>query len=129
MIAKLVSECGYDSAAEVVRVAIINLYKDELPAYKVKMLQSGKKTQVQLKAEAEEREVEEGKAICEKLGGELKIGDGGGWVCQFKTYSFYDEFENEFPVRMLTPDVVDSQYYPSKERVLELKKLKNNGKQ
>jgi len=58
-------------------------------------------------------------SLCEDLGGTVEKGK-----CIYYTYDERLRFKQETPVNLLTQEIVDRQYFPSKERVEELQKKK-----
>jgi len=126
MIKQVQEELGYTTMTSVIQQAVIMFHTKTFPSYTL-----GKKMSVDDKIDMKEKmaenkkkkEVENMTLICDSLGGEV-VDKGGIPFCVYHNYSNAKRYEQEIPLDMLTPDLVDRQYFPSKKKVEQLQKDK-----
>lgn len=123
MLDRFLNEKGYDTISEVVKQAIRVSYAKEFPAYVdlkrevPKTLEEKVDYEDRKKALKEKKEEDRMIAICEALGGEVIVNEGGNKVCKYFTYDRKNRYEQELPLMMLSDDLLASQYSPSREDV------------
>ncbi len=127
MVEELKLEKGYPSFSAVVVASIIDLHtktfpsyarspkKNETPEEQVNRLEEGKKARINQLRKAQLE-------IAEKLGGTVSTETGGNEVCTYYTYTGKKRYQNKVSLSQLSPDLLNTQYSPSREVVEKLQK-------
>ncbi|MFA6991926.1 MAG: hypothetical protein WC269_01435 [Candidatus Gracilibacteria bacterium] len=125
----LMEDCGYPTITAVIHQALIDMHKDQFPAYvqaknRAADIRSSTPLDRSLAAKLEKEnklkgEREERIGICLELEGKI-IED----MCHYTTHSNRKSYNQEIPLDMITKDLIGTQYYPDKETVLKLKSKK-----
>lgn len=127
MILELKDKYAHDTVTATIKACITEVYQKrvEKPAYlgtgvaketpmdKVKRKEEEKKAKLAL-------EREQYMQILNALGGHVEEIDGHEYAV-YKTYNWSAEFDQKIPLHMLTPGILETQYAPTKEKVLELR--------
>lgn len=121
---------GYHSFSAVLQQGVVELYSKCFPSYSTpgKHMAS---TKDRLRMKAEEKEarqeavLQEKMAVAKLLEGQVIEMPGIGLVCKYYTYSGPKRYEQQVSINFLTEDLLQSQYFPSREKVEYLQK---NGK-
>ena len=124
MVEEIQEAFGYTTHAAVFHQGIVQLHRSLFPAYmdrrKLKI-----ETMKSMGERAENSDVKMKKLICNDLGGTIKTLADGSKVCKYWTYSHKKRYQQEVEFGALTKDLINVQYYPSREKV---EKLQAEGK-
>lgn len=119
---ELIAEEGHSSFSEVVRAAIQLKYETMTRSkfYRGRAT----KNQSQAEARASEAEAEERAQVlvCQQLGGTISEDENGNKSCSYYTYIGRKRYEQKASIAFLTPQLLDTQYTPSKAAVEKLQK-------
>lgn len=125
-IEQLRDEIGVHSFSSVIHFAVSRLWDAKHPAYAAKLASPDPAERVRIRDEekkAREEIVEKEQIeVCNQLGGQVLEEEGGNKVCVYHTYTGKKRYEQKIGLRMLSPDLVKSQYMPSREKVEQLQK-------
>lgn len=123
-IKKIKEENNYNSETAVIIEAVGSLYRKLFPGYveqrklsAVKSPEERADALIKINDIRKQREEEILLDIAERLGAEIVRNDGGGKVVKYYTYDKSNRYLQEVPLTMMTPELIDSQYYPSREEV------------
>ena len=122
MISEIMEEKGYSTKAFVFQQSIIDLHASIFKDYIYKKKNGEEK--LIIKRTKQEEIFEKGNKICDLLGGQAYQDEAGHWYCKYFNYDYKKRNEQEVPFPMLTDDLARNQYFPSKEKVLQLQKDK-----
>lgn len=124
-IEQLKEEIGVHSFSAVVHYAVMQLWAKNHPAYTEKF-KADPAERVRIREEekiAKQAMIEEEQSeVCEQLGGKVMEVEGGGKVCVYFTYSGKHRYEQRVPLKMVSTDLINNQYMPSREKVEQLQK-------
>ena len=127
MIEEIQKNKGYPTYVGVIHSAIIELHAKTFPAYMQRLKEetpeekvSRKEAEKKAKEEFAKRELLE---IAQQLEGEV-VQDGEYEYCKYYTYAGPHRYEQKVPLRMLSSDLIKTQYQPSKEYVKKLQEDK-----
>lgn len=124
MIEEIKQEKGYAHKTNVIAEAIIQMHAKVFPAYVQKRIEP-LTPEEKIKREEERQEIRKKQELDKKLDIANRLeGTVEGTVCKFYRYSDTERYEMEVPLARLSEDMVETQYSPSKEKVLELQKKK-----
>lgn len=129
MVKELEEKKGYPSFSAVVHQAIIDMHNKAFPSYvREASVRETPEDRVRRKKEIKEAKEalarEEQLEIMADLEGDLVQTDTGEFV-RYYTYTNSKRFEQQVSLSSLTPDLVKTQYQPSREKV---EKLRAEGK-
>ena len=128
MIDEVTDIYGYGSVSAVIRQAIIDMhtrafkYKGVVPSKKrsdrtAEEVFEDEKAQKELKADVYEQQLLD---MAKQLEGEI-IERSGIKYCIYHTYVQRTRYKQELPLSKISRDLVDTQYQPSKEKVMALR--------
>ena len=126
---ELVDELGYNSRADAITAAVIAHYRKTFPLYNQQKTAKELATpRDRITARIEEEKVREEMnretqlAILAELGGTLsdKVGEADKAV--WYTYNYKKRYEQRMPLKMLTTELLKSQFYPNRKTVEKLQK-------
>lgn len=125
MVDELMERKGYMFFSGVIHQAVIDMYSKAFPSYvREPAARETPGEKVRRKAEQKEAaaaQAREGQlAIVEQLGGTVVTKDGGNEMARYYTYTGKKRFEQEVALDQISSDLVKTQYFPSKEKVLAL---------
>ncbi len=134
MVERLIEERGYSTRTMVFVSALVAFYQDNFKDYleakqsiqlsgSEKAKRAAENSRMRRMSIAEEKKNEE-IALCtmpfpQGLGGKVDVSPNGSQVCVYKTFDKWAEFEQKLPLNMLSSELINTQYYPSKEKVEE----------
>lgn len=127
MVERIQSELGLGSFSSAVHYAVAETHRKIAPAY----AQTGRpgltpEERVRNRKEQKQAElqsiIDEKKVIAEQLGGEVYQLESGAWMCRYFTYDWNKRYQQEVSLTLLTPELVNNQYFPSREKVEALQK-------
>lgn len=117
---------GYSNRSQIMVAALINFHRKIFPVY----AKAPPPPVTPEEAAAHDKQVREAKlkakhdaqlSICSQLDGKVK-----GNICVYFKYADSERFEQEVPLSRMSQSLVETQYSPSKEKVLALlAKVKN----
>jgi len=114
-ITALTGELGITSVGDVIRRSIDELYNAHFPTYKR-----------QKPSKITEDDIRE--KICQyDLEGEV-IESNGKKLCVYHTHDRVKDYEQTVPIELVSSDLVDGQYIPNKEAVLNYRAQKSQPK-
>ena len=114
MVREIIEKKGYASYTAVIHQAVIAMHGKLMPAYTNKA-----KTRESLEAQRLAGKMK----FVDRLAGKV-VEQNGEKVCKFFNYRGKDRFPQVLAVSLLTQDIVDKQYYPTREKVERLQKEK-----
>lgn len=126
MVEEIRLEKGYKSFTSVIEFAIGELhakvFKDYIMARKFTAAKTPEeKAELALRTKEIKAEREEAKLldIAFRLGGKVTPDSGGGKRVQYYTYDKSNRYLQDVPLEMMDEEMVENQYFPSKEDVLQ----------
>lgn len=132
VIKKLKEDMHQNSDTAVVIEAINSLNRKINPGYVVARSASASKTpedradeQLRIQEIKKKREEDALLAIAEKLGGRVSLDDGGQKIVKYFTYARNTRFLQQMPLTMMTDELVEHQYFPSR---VDIEKRQAEGK-
>lgn len=125
MVEELREMKGYTSDSAVFIAGVIELHTKVFPNYmrNVRPTSSPEDTLDQAGAVKKvklDRERKKLLGLVEQLGGKVEA-IAGNEVCVYYTYTGKKRYEQKVPLHMVSPDLIKTQYQPSKEAVLKLR--------
>jgi len=128
MVAELQEEKGFKSFNEVVQWAIMEAHSKTFKDYvMVRKLQAGKtpeekaETLIRVQEIKKQKEEDALMAIAMELNG-IVSGPSGDKRVKYFTYDKSNRYEQEVPLEMMSPELVQAQYFPDKETILQRQK-------
>lgn len=114
---------GYSNRTVVIMQAIIDFHDTVFKDYIYKRKGLSRNEQKKSDRDIKNEEIhEERLKICNMLEGIAVQDISGAWYCRYYEYDGKKRNEQEVPFTMLSEELVRNQYYPSKEKVLGLRK-------
>jgi hypothetical protein len=126
---KIKQDNHYNSETAVVIEAVMSLHRKLNPSYVASRSAGSGRTpeeraKMQMDIAEHKKKTAEDKllAIAEKLGGEILVDGNGDKYVKYYTYDKKNRYEQQLTLEMMNEELVASQYFPSKEDVLERQK-------
>jgi len=124
MIREIMKAKGYGTLASVVQQAVIemhgNVFKDYVMAKRARLEGTDGRSKDEVKKSLQTDKLTN---ICNSLDGELKE-KNGEMYCHYFTYDKKHRYEQTVPLSILSEVLISKQYFPNKEYVGNLQKLK-----